>query len=278
MKPRAFALAVFLLLGSTGLAFAQRGGGGGAWRAPGASGAGFGSILFPGGAPGHPQVVRPAGSIVDTSFGSALGATIRGVPPPHGPRPGGVVGGGVRGGGGGGYYRGGFGFGGGGGRTVVVPYPVMVGAPAYYPYGYGYDPQFAVPADMVQYVPQQVQQPPVVIINQNYKPDTVTPVVREYPSLPEPQAQQQQEQTLKVYENRSTPAAAPRQVEDDKPTIFLIALKEGNIMPALAMWVEGDTLHYITRESSHNKISLDRIDRDFSIRLNRERGLEFRIP
>jgi hypothetical protein len=201
----------------------------------------------------------------NTSFGSALGATVRGVPPP-GPVPGRP-----------GYGRRGY----GGGRTVIVPYPVLA-APAYYPYGdgYGYDQPVMVQPDAA-YMPQQ--QPPVVIINQNYKPDTVTPVVREYNNLPQPggdpgaQAQQpqQQEPTLKVYENRSVPRAA---TEDDKPTIFLIAMKEGNIMPALAFWVEGDTLHYITRESSHNKISLDRIDREFSVRLNKERGLEFRIP
>lgn len=235
------------------------GGGGGGWRNSGASGAGFGNILFPGGAPGHPSIAPLPTGFGNTSFGSALGATVRGVPPP-GPmvgRPG--------------YGRGGY----GGGRTVIVPYPVLA-APAYYPYGYGYDQPVVMQPD-VQYMPQQ--QPPVVIINQNYKPDTIAPVVREYNNLPqpggEPPPQQQQDSTLKVYENRTGPRAA---IEEDKPTIFLIAMKEGNIMPALAFWVEGDTLHYITRESSHNKISLDRVDREFSVRLNKERGLDFRIP
>lgn len=256
-----FLLGSFALFGQHGRGGggAGFGGGGGGWRASGASGAGFGNILFPGGAPGHPTIAPLPMGFGNTSFGSALGATVRGVPPP-GPIPGRAPG----------YGRGGY----GGGRTVIVPYPVLA-APAYYPYGYGYgyDPGVVMAPD-AQYAPQQ--QPPVVIINQNYKPDTIAPVVREYNNLPPPAAEsQQQESSLKVYENRTGPRAA---LEEDKPTIFLIAMKEGNIMPALAFWVEGDTLHYITRESSHNRISLDRIDREFSVRLNKERGLEFRIP
>lgn len=206
---------------------------GSAPRAYGYSAAGFGNVMFPGGAPGN---------ITDTSFGSRLGATVRGGVPPLQQGPG----------------RGGRGQ----GRPILVPYPIIAG-PAYYPYGYG-DPQ-PVYVQAPQ-APQQ-QQPPVVIINQNYKPDTVNPQFRDYTNaeLPEP--------TLKVYENKPK-----RVIEDDKPTIYLIAMKEGSIMPALAFWVEGDTLNYITRESSHNRISLDRVDREFSTKLNQERGLEFRIP
>ncbi len=215
---------------------------------PSSNGSGFGNVVFPGGAPGHPVIIPP-GNITNTSFGGALGATVRGVPP----------------GGGGGRRN--------GGRGVIVPYPVLVS-----PYGYGYggyygDPNggygYGPPQQQEPYYPQQ-QAPPVVIINQNFKPETASPVVREYPDLPPAAASQ--EPTLKVFENRN------RQIEDDKPTIFLIALKEGNVMPALAFWVEGDTMHYITRESSHNTISLDRVDREFSARLNKERGLEFRLP
>jgi hypothetical protein len=210
---------------------------GSAPRAYSTSPSGFGSILYPGGLP-------QTGNVTDTSFGSRLGATVRGVPMQPGP----------------GHY--------GGrpphqqGRPILVPFPVIAG-PAYYPpYGYS-EPQPVY----VQAPTAQQQQPPVVIINQNYKPDTVNPQLRDYSNadLPEP--------TLKVYENKPK-----RVIEDDKPTIYLIAMKEGSIMPALAYWVEGDTLNYITRESSHNRISLDRVDREFSAKLNQERGLEFRIP
>jgi len=197
----------------------------------GYSAAGFGSVMFPGGAPA-------VGNITDTSFGGRLGANVRGAAPVAPMR-------------GGGRQQ---------GRPILVPYPIIAG-PAYYGYQEPQQPMY------VQAPVPQLQQPPVVIINQNYKPDTVNPQLRDYTNadLPEP--------TLKIYENKPK-----RVIEDDKPTIYLIAMKEGSIMPALAFWVEGDTLNYITRESSHNRISLDRIDRDFSAKLNQERGLEFRIP
>ena len=208
---------------------------GSAPRSYGYSAAGFGSVMFPGGAPGHAPAV---GNITDTSFGGRLGANVRGVAPGGGRQAGGRQ----------------------QGRPILVPYPVFAG-PGYYGYQ---EPQ---PVYVQTPMPVQQQQPPVVIINQNYKPDTINPQLRDYSNadLPEP--------TLRVYENKPK-----RTIEDEKPTIYLIAMKEGSIMPALAFWVEGDTLNYITRESSHNRISLDRIDRDFSIKLNQERGLEFRIP
>ncbi|BDC51566.1 hypothetical protein F183_A38810 [Bryobacterales bacterium F-183] len=198
--------------------------------------------MFPGGVPGH---------------ATALGATVRGVPPNYG----GVAPG-----------RPGFGYGNYRGgrqpqRTIILPYAVPVFGGGF---GYGYDPFYAsTPVTMP--VEPVAQQPPVVIINQAYQPDTINPQVREYTNLPAPsQQQQQQESSLKVYQN------LPKQ--DDKPTIFLIAMKDGNIMPALSYWVEDDTLNYITRDSDHNRVSLDRVDRSFSMRLNEERGLEFRIP
>ena len=125
-------------------------------RAYGYSTSGFGSTLFPGGAPGHPVIT---GNITNPGFAGALGANVRGVPP----------GGGVAGRQGGGRAP---------VRSVIVPYPVYA-----YPYGYGYDQQQQV---VVQQ--PQPQQPPVVIINQNYRPDTVNPQVRDYSdaNLPQP--------------------------------------------------------------------------------------------
>jgi hypothetical protein len=217
---------------------------------------GWGNSVFPGGTPGHPVIT---GNITNPGFASALGATVRGVPPPRpiGGRPGNP-----------GNFRGNYGR--GGGRTIVVPYPVVA-----YPYGYGFGYGNAgygyaeEPNYVVQQVPQQQQQAPVVVINQGFKPDVVNPQLRDYSDLPAPTGA---DSTLKVYENK------PKVYEEEKPTIYLIAMKEGTVMPALAFWVEGDTLNYITRESSHNRISLDRVDREFSKKLNQERGLEFRIP
>jgi hypothetical protein len=64
-------------------------------------------------------------------------------------------------------------------------------------------------------------------------------------------------------------------VHDEKPTIYLVALNDGTIQAAVAYWVETGILNYVTVQGSHNRASLDVVDRDMSERLNRERNVEF---
>jgi hypothetical protein len=180
--------------------------------------------------------------------------------------------------------RGGRGGGFGGSMIVPVPVPVMMGG---YGYGYGYDvpppgyyQQQAVPVQMMQ--PQQ-QAPPVIIINQGYRPEQVNPVVRRYDEgeLPE---------TVRRYDAPVNPMPDPDEareparparrssIHDEKPTIYLIAFKDQTILPALAYWVEGDTLNYITTQGTPNRASLTLVDREFSRQLNSERQVEFSLP
>ena len=63
-----------------------------------------------------------------------------------------------------------------------------------------------------------------------------------------------------------------------KEPIYLIAFKDHRIQAAVAYWVEGDTLYYVTREHEQKQISLDGIDRAFSEQINRDRRVEFRLP
>jgi hypothetical protein len=145
-------------------------------------------------------------------------------------------------------------------RGVVAAYPVFMGG-----YGYGYglaDP----PAQVEQPQPPQtivVQQPaaqapaPTITINQYFRSDG--PAGTTTTTSGDPQA---------AYRT-------PRQ--DDKPTIYLIAMKNHTIMPALGYWVEGDTLSYITSQGTKNSISLTLVDRDFSKQLNDERHVEFSL-
>jgi hypothetical protein len=152
---------------------------------------------------------------------------------------------------------------------AIVAYPVYYGG-GYYPYdapvapqGYGYDPG---------YDPNNGGQPsPVVIINQNFRPDTINPVVTDYSNtqlpqyIPQPQAPPQP--TVSGADTNSNPAL-----------IFLIAMKDHTIYPAVAYWVEGDTLNYMTAQGVHNRISLELVDRDFSQQINRERNVDFGLP
>ena len=110
-------------------------------------------------------------------------------------------------------------------------------------------------------------QPPVVIINQYFRPDSANPVVRDYSNVPLPEPAPQAT-------NAGDSAANP----SDQQVMFLIAMKDHTIYPAIAYWVEGDTLNYITVQGSKNSVSLDLVDRDFSKQINKERKVEFGLP
>jgi hypothetical protein len=148
---------------------------------------------------------------------------------------------------------------------LIVPYPVF--------YGGGYYDYDAPPAQMSGY-PQpgdQTQPSPVVIINQYFRPDTANPVINDYSNVPLPEAAPRGPGGQPQASN----AAAP---QDTQPIMFLIAMKDHTIYPALAYWVEGDTLNYITTQGTKNSASLDLIDREFSQQLNRERKVDFGLP
>jgi hypothetical protein len=199
----------------------------------------FGNILFPGGIAPHQQ-----------SHAGRLGGVISGNPYPGigvGGRPG-FQGGNQR------------------NRTIVVPYAY----PVYYgdPYAYGYQGQQTPNVTVV--VPQQPA--PSVIINHNYTPETAKPALRDYSNSDLP------ESGVKVYEGGSRKAAepeAPRRVASDKPTIYLIALKDGTIRQAIGYWIEGMELNFVTPQSSINHVPLENVDRELSEQLNSERNLEF---
>jgi hypothetical protein len=146
-------------------------------------------------------------------------------------------------------------------RTVVVPYPVFYGG--YYPY----DAPPVPDASAVDNGPNQ--QAPLVIVNQNFHPDTPNPVLRDYSdaNLPEPIPQPQTYIRPRIVNN-----------EDDAPTIYLIAMKDRSIFATVAYWVDGETVNYVTREGSLNHVSIGLVDREFSKRLNDERQVEFKLP
>jgi len=56
-----------------------------------------------------------------------------------------------------------------------------------------------------------------------------------------------------------------------------IAFK-GHVCTAIAYWVQGDTLHYITAQGSHNQVSLVLVDRPTSAKLNSGRLVKLILP
>jgi len=145
----------------------------------------------------------------------------------------------------------------------IYSYPVYVGG-SYYD---GYYGQPAAP-------PVQEQQPnvtviyppaaPPVIINQYGTDGSV--VTRVQPQNIYPMQQQSRQRT----EETAAPAA--------ETSHYLIAFKDHSIYSAVAYWVDGDTLHYFTTGSTHNQASVSLVDREMTDRLNKDSGVEVKLP
>lgn len=134
-------------------------------------------------------------------------------------------------------------------RPILVPYPVFIGG-GYYAPPVASDYGYANPA-------------PVAVVNQDFQPDSVNPSIVDYSNVPLPEpAENTDENGLK----------------DDQPTIFLIALTDHTVVAAIAYWVDGDTLNWVSRDAKQNHMSLSLVDRDFSKQLNDERHVEFKLP
>jgi hypothetical protein len=74
----------------------------------------------------------------------------------------------------------------------------------------------------------------------------------------------------------SAPPEPPRPpAEEAKPVIYLIALKNQKIVEAFGYWIRDGALHYVSTGYGLNQVSLSLVDRDFSRRLNEERGVKF---
>jgi hypothetical protein len=70
----------------------------------------------------------------------------------------------------------------------------------------------------------------------------------------------------------------PRSAPDSDSSIYLIAFHDRSIFAAVAYWVEGGTLHYVTQEHEQKQVPLSSVDRELSDKLNRERGIAFSLP
>ncbi len=60
--------------------------------------------------------------------------------------------------------------------------------------------------------------------------------------------------------------------------MYLIAFKDRVVRAAIAYWVEGKTLHYITLQHEEKEVPVDSVDRKFTVELNRERHVLFSLP
>jgi hypothetical protein len=108
--------------------------------------------------------------------------------------------------------------------------------------------------------PPPVLQPPPVIINQYFDSRRPQPPMEDVPP---------------VIEDNGLKPGDPL---SDPQNYYLIQYKDHTIYSALAYWVEGDTLHYVTTQNTHNQASLSLIDLDKTYKLNEDRSVPFSIP
>lgn len=73
------------------------------------------------------------------------------------------------------------------------------------------------------------------------------------------------------------PAELPGDPLTPQQNYYLIAYKDRSIYSALAYWVEGDTLHYVTTQNTHNQASLNLIDLEQTKKLNADQAVPFSI-
>jgi hypothetical protein len=59
---------------------------------------------------------------------------------------------------------------------------------------------------------------------------------------------------------------------------YLIAFNDHTIRAAVSYWVEGDEIHWISREHEHKHAPLSSVDRSFSEQINRDSRVEFKVP
>ena len=149
------------------------------------------------------------------------------------------------------------------GQPVLPVY--AVGAPGWYG-GYYAAPPSPPNVTVVQ------APPPVVIYNREYVPEQARPVMREYATGSDGSSER-----VRAYEapipSHPEPQAQDMPKESKEAAIYLIALKDGAVVTAVASWKEDGSLHYITPRHAHKKVGLTLVDLKLTERLNRERGL-----
>jgi len=229
----------------------------------------FGSVVFPGGTHAtNPNITRTFGSVVFPG-GSPTTPIVR-TGPPSVPVP---------------YFNGGNSFNRGGdsfhhgGGGIVTP-PNRGGGRrnqnvTYYPYpvyvsGYS-DP--AAYGDPLAPLSQPQQQPNnvTVVYPQQQQPQDVRPIVIQLGSDAIGQM------TTQSSRRAQPPPEEEPAAEADQPH-YLIAFKDHTIYTSVAYWFDGDTLHYFTKGDTHNQVSTALIDRPLTERLNRELGIDFKMP
>jgi len=171
-------------------------------------------------------------------------------------------------------YRGYRGFGGYFGLGAAYYYsPWLYNSFAYWPgyYDYGYDyGSYPAPAYSAGYQTSYPNYQPSsnVVVVYPQQQQTATPVLHEYDEFG------QEVRRIPPATSRSEAANS----ESDAAPLYLIAFQNHEIRAAIAYWVDGDTLHYVMQDHSQKDTPVSALDRQLTLRLNRERRVPFSLP
>ena len=112
-----------------------------------------------------------------------------------------------------------------------------------------------------------------------YPPPSNVIIIQTAPPEPKELFQQLVSSPVKsdIREYKQSAFREPAPSESEPPT-FSIALKDSSVHSAAAVWVQDDTLHFVTPEGVRRQVSLDLVDRETTRTLNRQKKLELRLP
>ena len=134
--------------------------------------------------------------------------------------------------------------------------------PAYSSYGYypSYSsyPAYSYPASSYAYPAYQPSSNVVVV----YPPENATPALHVYDEYGQ--------EVRRAPQQQATPS--------DGSPLYLFAFADHEIRAAVAYWVDGATLHYVTLDHTEKQAPLSSVDRALTSRLNRERRVQFSLP
>jgi len=73
-------------------------------------------------------------------------------------------------------------------------------------------------------------------------------------------------------------SAPPQSEAESAPRSFGIVLRDGSRLSAVTVMASDDVLHYVDPDERHLQISMSEVDRQATLKLNRERNLTLYLP
>jgi hypothetical protein len=104
---------------------------------------------------------------------------------------------------------------------------------------------------------------------------------------PEPTPVVAQPPTVYVLVPQAPPEPAKAEIHEYEPPVgstpamdqtFAIVLRDGSVRSAVAVTVQKSQLYFVDPEGGHRLVSLDAVDREATLRVNRERNLRLQLP